>query len=488
MLAWIDRLGEVAFDAGVSALALLAVTALALVASRQPARRVLVARTAVLGLLALVPLVGLRLVPRLDVVAWARGDGPLVAYADSASRPGAGLLPPWAARAVTLGYLGGTGCGLAGLALGHAGLAWLAGRSVAASPAALAVYESLAFAPGRRRPRLLVSARVRRPVLLGFPGLTILVPPELDPPGPAGPTRDRLRLALLHELAHAEACDPLFSTAARLAQTLGFLLPPLWWLAWRMRLDQEFLADRRAAARFGAHGEYAATLVDLAAAQAVPAESVGGAAVAAAVVPRVDAGPSGSALFQRVLMLLRCPFPVESCPPTWWTRGLAGLAVLTTLLAASLSLRPAPPAPRPPAAGEATAAARPHGRSFQVTRLEVPPLSPGPRGRTRPIELPIRLPDQFELTLEVWADPTTLSRTRVVGLPLGAEAAMDDELEPTPERWHAVRLRRDHNGLDLQVDQQRVPVAGTPRSLTNWLAVEPAADRHGRFRSLRLNW
>src|SRR6185437_4044722 len=86
-------------------------------------------------------------------------------------------------RLLTLTYLAGVGFGLVWLLLGYGGLAWLALRSIEPSAATLALYASLS-PPGRTRsPRLRVSARVSRPVLLGLFRTTILIPVDLDAPG-----------------------------------------------------------------------------------------------------------------------------------------------------------------------------------------------------------------------------------------------------------------------------------------------------------------
>ena len=134
----------------------------------------------------------------------------------------------------------------------------------------------------------------------------ILIPPGLDQPESA----ERLRLSLLHELAHAESLDHRFGPVANLAQAIWFFLPPVWWIRDQMKLDQEFLADRGAVDHFGTSGGYASSLVDLAS-SALPAS--GGAAPA----PDAPVGGPGvaSALFQRVLMLLKCPFADRRADP-----------------------------------------------------------------------------------------------------------------------------------------------------------------------------
>ena len=87
---------------------------------------------------------------------------------------------------------------------------------------------------------------------------------DLDPARTRPSPRDRRTpLGLLHELAHAEALDHPFGPAAALAQAIWFFLPPVWWIRDRMRLDPEFLADRRASPVRDL-GRYASSLVELA--------------------------------------------------------------------------------------------------------------------------------------------------------------------------------------------------------------------------------
>jgi hypothetical protein len=178
-------------------------------------------------------------------------------------------------------------------------------------------------------------------------------------------------------------------------------------------------------------------------------------------------------------MLLRCPFPVEDRPPGWWSRGLPGLALLVTLVASCLSARPGdlvpPPLSTAPVAG-----------TFRVARIDLPARPAGPKGRAPFLELPLRLPDRFDLTIDVWASTSNLVRTRVVGLPLALTPAPAQPGDP--ERWHTVRVHRDWQGLDLEVDGHHVTTAESPRCLTYWLAVEPAPERDGHFRALRLAW
>src|SRR5262249_11389153 len=153
----------------------------------------------------------------------------------------------WTGRVLTALYLGGAAAGLALFLLGCWGLVWITSQSTEPSPTAVALYQALPFDPAGPRPPLRIGTPVPRALLVGAFRQTILVPAELDDVHAS----DQLKLSLLHELAHSESSDYWFSVAGSLAQAFWFFLPPLWWIRAQMRLDHEFLADRRAAREFG---------------------------------------------------------------------------------------------------------------------------------------------------------------------------------------------------------------------------------------------
>lgn len=482
MWLWVDRFGGRLFDASLSALALWSLAALAMLASRQPARRLRMARAAVVGSLALWPLAGLGWIPRLDVVGllyeaqilphpglttvFAPVAGPLPATWRATAETNVVSLTTWVARGLTLAYLVASGGGLALLSLGWLAVGWMTRQAVAPSAETSALYDALPFA-GRRRPRLRVAERLHRPVLAGIVQLCILIPPELD----RLEGRDKLRLGLLHELAHVEGGDPVNRLLANLAWVLWLGAPPLWWVMAQISLDQEFLADRRAAAGFGPLREYASTLLEFASSRA--GASLGG-RKGKSEGNLTGVRGSGSALFQRILMLMRCPFPVESQPPTWWSWGLPCLSVVVTLGVSSLSIRPTSGRPTGP----------PIPRHFQVSRLETYPSASGPQGRAALCELPVRLPESFALSVEIWGNRQTLSRTRLSGLLLIDPRPVAIE----PDRWHSVRLRRDRRGVQLSIDDRPIPLSRTHPPLTTWLSVESAPDKEGAFQNLSLTW
>ncbi len=485
MWGWIDRLGVLVLDASLGATLLVGSIALAMVGCRQPSRRVGLARAAIIGSLALFPLVALSPLPRLDLIRTLQGIG----FDAHPFWPHLGLSPATSARAaagawsripvvyasprlLTVLYLAGVGVGLAWLILGWWGLGWLTRRSTAPSPAALELYHSLPIMTRHGRPALRVAARIRGPVLIGIARQTILIPPLLDRPEASEP----LRMALLHELAHMEESDPWFGLAGGVAGAFWFFLPPLWWVRARMRLDHEFLADLRAASGFGSSGRYAASLLEL----SPPRRDH----PAPASLAHVPADGPVSALFQRLSMLVRCPFPVETRPPRWWRWSLPMVVALATLAASSLSYRgdeaaAGPETGRPPVT--------PGSHSFRMARLGLPASPSGPDGHVPAFNLPIRLRDDFVLTLEVWGDPGLLSRMRVAGHLLGTTRALAGD-PAAAEAWHFLRVRRDARRTRIWIDGQISTADSGPQGTTPWLAVEPVADLPLQVKNLTLVW
>jgi hypothetical protein len=307
-------------------------------------------------------------------------------------------------------------------------------------------------------------------VLVGWPRSTILIPPALEHPSASV----RLRLSLLHELAHAEGADDRFSLASRSAQAFWFFLPPLWWLSEQLRLDQEFLADRRAVENFGTTGGYAASLVELAS----PTGMAGlGPGLAPAGGSPVEPGRS-SLLFQRVVMLLKCPFVIEGQTPLWWRWTTATTLALTTLAASSLTVRGL--------RGWSTVIAPVASTEPQAFRL--PDLAIGSRDRDdQPFDLRFRLPERFTLTFEVWAAPEDLPRIEVLGHPLGSNEGRSPSGSTEPAWWRGKIVRAD--GAEQVEVSGRVLGSGPGSSrLSTWLTIRPVPGQATRFREIAIAW
>jgi hypothetical protein len=316
-----------------------------------------------------------------------------------------------------------------------------------------------------------VSEETTRPALVGSFWPVILIPPDLDKPG----STDRLRLALLHELAHAGNSDHRFNPLARFAESVWFFLPTFWWLRDQMKLDQEFLADRWAVSHFGTSGHYASSLVGLAAWRAVDHEvgsrtPIQGAPIS---VPGV-----ASALFQRVQMLLKCPFPIEGETPLWWRWSAVMTLMLATTAASCLTIRGlggwwgSIPLTQPDVP-----------RSFQLPQLVIAPRD----DQHQPFELPYRLPDEFTLTLEVMAEPGDLQKLEILGhrlAPLEEESAG----KQVYRLWHRVRIRRLQGFDFMEVNGHKFPSKAVPISRTPWITILPLSTQPTRLRDLMLEW
>jgi BlaR1 peptidase M56 len=505
MPAVVDRLGAALLDASLAAIAISGLVVLVMVQCRQPARRRGWARAGLLSTLALLPLAALNLVPRIDLggpiqqILPTALDDPsprprssrekpprpaLASVIDQSLRPDchveAALEPRipqwvrWIARGMVVAYGVGVLIGLGWILLGVWGSAWVVRRSRPASLQSLGLALTLPFEGGFSRPRLLVSERATRPVLVGFLRPVILIPPGFDRPKAA----EQLRLSLLHELAHAEQYDHLFGPGATLARAIWFFLPPVGWIRDQMRLDQEFLADRRAVDHYGTSGSYASSLVDL----------------ASAVAPDLEEGPASSAiqgaadvhqglassLVQRVQMLLKCPFAIEGQTPLWWRWSTAMTLVLVTLAASCLTLRG-----MAGWLGSTPALASESDRSFQIPQLVVTQREHD----EQPFDLRFRLPEQFALTFEVLAEPDDLPTLEFLGHHLGPPASID--LDPTRtvyRLWHPVEIRRIGGSETVKVDNQALPPEPKLTKLSTWLTMRALPGQTIRLRDLELLW
>ncbi len=178
-----------------------------------------------------------------------------------------------------------------------------------------------AMTPGTRRPRLLVSRRLRVPVSCGLWRPTVVLPAAMC----GCPDAQRLRWVFAHELTHLERLDAWSALLFGLAQPLFFFVPWFWWLRRQVRLCQEYIADA-AAVQPRQAADYAEFLLSL---------------VAAPPVPRAATGVSGqsSDLYRRVTMLLQEPLRMEKRCPRRWSLGAAGGLLALAVVLAGVGLR-----------------------------------------------------------------------------------------------------------------------------------------------------
>jgi hypothetical protein len=209
---------------------------------------------------------------------------------------------------------------------------WLAGvvalwRIVrAAQPATPALCEDFQRrCSGRRRPRLLISTRLRVPVSCGLWKPTVILPASLTAPEQAA-ERDWV---FAHEVTHLARRDAWSALLFAVGQMAYFALPWFWWLRRVVRLCQEYVADA-AAVRQRPADEYAEFLLSLTTSPAAPLAATG-------------VTGTTSDLYRRVSMLLQNPVRVELSCPRGWTIGAAGVLLSLAVVAAGVGPAQADP-------------------------------------------------------------------------------------------------------------------------------------------------
>lgn len=164
---------------------------------------------------------------------------------------------------------------------------------------------------GLSRPvRLLVSALVEAPTVIGWLRPIVLVPVGALGGMPA----DHLEALLLHELAHIRRRDYLINILQSVAESLLFYHPAVWWVSGHIRAERELCCDDLAVSVTGDALTYARALAQLASYQ--PAHF--GAAMAA----------NGGSLPDRIARLLGKPRPAAGAGLGPGVVTVAGLLVV----------------------------------------------------------------------------------------------------------------------------------------------------------------
>lgn len=108
---------------------------------------------------------------------------------------------------------------------------------------------------------LVVTDRVKSPLLFGFFRPRVLVPEDLVRQIPA----EQLRYIFLHELAHLKRHDILVGWLLAFLQALHWFNPLIWWAFSRMRFDRELACDASVLVRVpdGERRHYGGTLIGM---------------------------------------------------------------------------------------------------------------------------------------------------------------------------------------------------------------------------------
>jgi len=226
-----------------------------------------------------VPIAQLDLLPTpLRVAELTRGEGREVFAAGTAAESAfpmtqpvpmteAALVPttapasasPWW-RWLFWGWLGGAALALSPIALGAFSL-WRLVRSTRPTDdsLALSILEQLVEQLGLLRPIRLVQSEARSmPMTWGLFRPVILLPRSASAWSP-----ERLRVVLLHELAHAQRWDCLTQAIAQLTRALYWFNPLAWLALERMRIEQERACDDMALKKGFNPVEYAHHLLEV---------------------------------------------------------------------------------------------------------------------------------------------------------------------------------------------------------------------------------
>ncbi len=176
--------------------------------------------------------------------------------ASAGSRPGGSWLDVFGLLVAV-----GVGIGLVRLLLG---LVWVSGCHRRGRPlhdaGLLGLLEDLRGAMGCRAPVEVLEVRgLGTAGTVGWRRPLVLLPQDWRTW-----TEPERRAVLAHELAHVCRSDYLSGLLARLGVALHFYHPLVWWLAGRLRLQQELAADALGARFGGGRGPYLAALASLA--------------------------------------------------------------------------------------------------------------------------------------------------------------------------------------------------------------------------------
>ncbi len=176
-------------------------------------------------------------------------------------------------------------------------------------------------------PDLLVSDVVRQPVAVGTWRPTIILPDRMV----EEESEVRLEAALAHEWAHIRNRDLWLIALIRLLLPVLYAHPGYWWLRRRVRDDQEALADASASV-VGGRLSYAEVLLSWSRKFSGPTPFAAGGSVALFERP--------SQIKWRIILLLNQSFPIETSCPGWWRLAVRGASILAVLGLSLITLRP----------------------------------------------------------------------------------------------------------------------------------------------------
>ena len=189
--------------------------------------------------------------PSIDFVVTRAGAAPSVGR--RATLPGLAALALGA-------WIAGAGLALSGLIIGLGRLMWIGRRAKPLSdPVWQAARDDIARQLGLSRQAALLESP--HPLLVTW---GVLTPKIIVPPGASAWPRERIRIALAHELAHVSRRDWAIQMVAEVLRAAHWFNPVAWLACRRLRVESEHACDD-VVLRLGVEGpEYASHLLELA--------------------------------------------------------------------------------------------------------------------------------------------------------------------------------------------------------------------------------
>jgi beta-lactamase regulating signal transducer with metallopeptidase domain len=180
----------------------------------------------------------------------------------------------------------------------------------------------------RAAPVVAYCERVTVPVVVGVLHPMILLPVSLA----TGLSPDQLKAILTHELTHLRRYDHLVNIVQRVAESVLFFHPGVWYVSWRISVERENCCDDLVVSAGHTRHDYAESLVR-AAELSLATQASGGSHSCAAVGAT---NGKGSRLRERILRLFDGVSHERFYP--WRTWPIAAVLLAAGLIAASLLL------------------------------------------------------------------------------------------------------------------------------------------------------
>jgi TonB family protein len=174
-------------------------------------------------------------------------------------------------------------------------------QGIQSAPARLqSVFDNLRTRLGvRRAARLVESARVHVPTVIGWLKPVVLLPAGCL----VGMSEQQVEALLAHELAHICRNDYLVSVVQSVVEAVLFYHPAVWWVSRQVRREREYCCDEMAVGVCGDRLAYARALSLLEEQRAL--------------LPEVVLGANGGVLTMRIKRLLGCREEMASSNMAW---------------------------------------------------------------------------------------------------------------------------------------------------------------------------